>query len=559
MPTMVSLLFKAIGPKTLRSFDQRCRSPRQTQEDLLKFILSKNQGCAFGKTHGFDKIKSPGDFKSQVPICDYQDLEPYINAQLNGKAQQLTSDSPVFFATTSGTTGKPKHIPVTPDSKSAKSQLLRVWFAQLAKDHPAIFDGKTLAVVSPEVESLSSGGIPCGAESGHGYRTMPKSMASAYAAPYEIYAIEDYDAKYYTLLRLAAEKNITFIYTVNPSTVLLLAQRLNQYRDDIVKDIRDGTLSNKYKIPDDIRKQLAEKIKPNAKRAKPLENAIKQGNGFLLPKYAWPNLAAIGCWKGGSVGMYISKFPQYFQENIAIRDVGYYASEHRGSVPVTNEDSSGVLAIPTNVYEFFPVREDREPDGKDLLCAHELEKGQQYYIYVTTHSGLYRYDMNDIIEVTGFYKETPLIRFVQKGKGVVSFTGEKLYEAQVIAAVEKALDPICGRYEFIAAIGKIINDVPQYVFLTEFDNSVSQEEGKNFANRIEDELSNLNIEYASKRKSNRIDPLVLRVVKSGEFAQYRKRKVEGGKADGQFKILKLTKDEDFEKEFQTQMDIPAAA
>jgi len=367
--------------------------------------------------------------------------------------------------------------------------------------------------------------------------------------------MEDYDAKYYTLLRLSAGENITFIYTVNPSTVLLLAQRLDQYREDIIQDVRDGTLSKKYKIPEDIRRQLAERIKPNAKRAKFLENAVQQGNGQMLPKYIWPDLAAIGCWKGGSVGIYISKFPQYFQKNIAIRDVGYYASEHRGSVPITDEDSSGVLAIPTNVYEFFPAREDRKPTGKDLLSAHEIERGQQYYIYVTTHSGLYRYDMNDIIEVTGYYKETPLIRFVQKGKGVVSFTGEKLYESQVISAVEKAFEPIQGHYDFIATVGKINNDIPQYVFLTEFDKPLSQEDAQNFANRIEDELSHLNIEYASKRKSNRIDPLVLRVVKSGEFANYRRRMVQGGKNDSQFKVLKLTKDVSFEKEFQGQMDI----
>jgi hypothetical protein len=31
--------------------------------------------------------------------------------------------------------------------------------------------------------------------------------------------------------------------------------------------------------------------------------------------------------------------------------------------------------------------------------------------------------MNDIVEVAGTYGQTPLIRFIQKGKGVVSFTG----------------------------------------------------------------------------------------------------------------------------------------
>ena len=46
--------------------------------------------------------------------------------------------------------------------------------------------------------------------------------------------------------------------------------------------------------------------------------------------------------------------------------------------------------------------------------------------------------MNDLVEVTGRFANTPLLRFVQKGKGVTSLTGEKLYEAQVIQAVQDA-------------------------------------------------------------------------------------------------------------------------
>src|SRR4029077_2702407 len=65
----------------------------------------------------------------------------------------------------------------------------------------------------------------------------------------------------------------------------------------------------------------------------------------------------------------------------------------------------------------------------------ELERGRQYYVLITTASGLYRYFMNDLVEATEFFRETPLLRFIQKGKGVTSLTGEKLYEAQTIESV----------------------------------------------------------------------------------------------------------------------------
>jgi hypothetical protein len=226
-------------------------------------------------------------------------------------------------------------------------------------------------------------------------------------------------------------------------------------------------------------------------------------------------------------------------------------------VPISDDDSSGVLAIPTNVYEFFPTDEDRKPGPADLLRPHQLKKGEQYYVYVTTAAGLYRYDMNDIIEVTGYYQKTPMLRFVQKGKGFVSFTGEKLSEAQVLTAVQKAFASYAGNYEFIAAVGEMAETAPRYTFLTEFEVPPSDEEAGSLARRIEEELSLLNIEYEGKRASKRLEPLVLRTVAHGEFDRYRRREVEGGRTDGQFKILKLTKDQDFAKEFRADKEFSA--
>ena len=53
-----------------------------------------------------------------------------------------------------------------------------------------------------------------------------------------------------------------------------------------------------------------------------------------------------------------------------------------------------------NVTEIvaIPVDEIDDPDPTCLL-AHEVEEGQQYYIICTTLGGLYRYDINDIVEV----------------------------------------------------------------------------------------------------------------------------------------------------------------
>jgi hypothetical protein len=380
-------------------------------------------------------------------------------------------------------------------------------------------------------------------------------VRSIYTAPYPVFAIEDYEAKYYTLLRLAAGQNISCIATVNPSTIILLADRLARHGESIIRDVRDGSLSAEFPVPQDLRDSLH--LRPDPGRARHLEQAAARGGGMLRPGLAWPELAAIGCWKGGTVGAYLTKFDTYFPQRPPVRDLGYYATELRGSVPLSDDGDAGTMAVGTNVLEFHPAAEDRSPEGRELLRVEQLEVGQRYFVYVTNASGLYRYEMNDILEVAGHDGKTPLIRFIQKGKGVVSFTGEKLYEVQVIEAVDKALAPLRGRYHFIAAVAELVDGTdPRLVFLIEFDDPVGDHDGAALVDAVDEAVGEQNDEYLTKRKSLRYGAPVIRVVRIGEFDRYRRRMVESGqRADGQFKVLRLTSDTSFAAEFAAERDL----
>jgi hypothetical protein len=539
----------------VRRFASVCNDPAQAQDRLLREILRTNADTEYGRRHGFSGVSTFGEFQERVPISTYEDLEPYINRAMLGQPNQLTKDPPVLFTTTSGTTGNRKYIPMTREGKRAKSRLTWLWLCGLYRDHPGVVGGRILSVVSPEVESHTPSGVPCGAESGHAYRTMPGPVRSMYTAPYGVFAIEDYEAKYYTLLRLAAGQDISLIATVNPSTIILLADRLARHTESIVRDVRDGSLSADIPVPQAVRDSLH--LRPDPERARRLEQAATRGGGVLRPGLAWPELAAVGCWKGGTVGAYLAKFDTLFPQGPPVRDLGFYATELRGSVPLSDEGDAGVVAVGTNVLEFHPAGEDRAPEGRELLPVQQLEAGQRYFVYVTNASGLYRYEMNDIVEVAGFYGRTPLIRFVQKGKGVVSFTGEKLYEVQVIAAVEQALASLRGSYNFIAAVAELVEGTtPRLVFLIEFDGPITDQDGSALVDRLDAALGDQNDEYLTKRKSLRYGAPVIRVVRSGEFDRYRRRMVETGqRADGQFKVLRLTSDTAFADEFEAERDL----
>ncbi len=555
MDGVVKQIMKFATGSTLRGFDKHCRALGETQSRVLRRLVDLNKDSAFGRDHGFSRIKTLSDFQSAVPVCTYEDLQPYIERSLNGEPHQLTAEPPIMFATTSGTSGAPKYIPVTRTSKASKSKLMRVWLGSLFKDHPGTLEGKIIAVVSPEVESYSPGGIPCGAESGHGYRAMSPAVKAQYSAPYEVAEIKDYEARYYTLVRMACGQTVSLLYACNPSTVLLLAQKMGAHTEQIIKDVRDGTLSSNFDIAPEIREVIEPQLAPDPQRATELEAAAYRGGARLLPSTVWPELACVACWKGGTVGMYLQRFGDYFDPAMPVRDIGYFASEVRGSVVLSDEGSSGALSVTENLFEFAPANGAAKPSGGELLLPHQLEQGGQYFIYVTTLAGLYRYEMNDLMEVTGFYGETPILRFLHKGKGMVSFTGEKLSEAQVIAAVERGLADRHGAFEFIAAVGEVPDETPRYAFLVEFDEPLEDGEGRRMLRGIEDALSELNVEYGAKRASLRIDAPVLRVIRPGAFNDYRRREVEKGRKDGQFKTLRLTTDSAFANEFDVENEI----
>ena len=551
MTQTARVVFNTIGQHALSRFHHSCEHPMQAQEQVLRAVVQGSAGSQFGRRYDFGRIETFRAFQRRVPISEYDALEPYIEAARRGHPAQLTSESPRFYAVTSGTTGPKKYIPVTAASRRAKSRLMRVWLTGLFRDHPAAVDGKILQVISPEVEEYAPDGTPCGAEAGHAYRNMPRVMRSMYPVPYHLYEVADYDARCYAMLRIVVGEQLTIIGTPNPSTILLLARRLGEHTERLLRDVRDGTLSKEDDLPPPLRVGIESGLKPDRERAALLERAASQGDGRLLPRHVWPDLQVLCCWKGGTVGQCLRQLQRYFAPNLPVRDLGWLSSECRGSVPLSDDGDSGPLAVGTNVYEFFPAGVEQKPQPWELLRLDQLEVGGRYDVYVTTLGGLFRYAMHDILEVTGFHRRTPTVRFVQKAKGIVSFTGEKLSETQAIAAAESLLS---GRHvdgEFIAAVGQpgVDGENPRYVFLMEYAEPPDPQQAAQSAGELDDALGTLNIEYAAKRRSGRLGPAVLRVLEAGQFDDYQRRALRNGSHDGQFKILRITDDPAFADNF----------
>jgi len=554
---IASLFLKLLEPRR-RSFEKATADPVKAQKKILFEYLARNKNTEYGRRYKFGRMRSIRDYQDAVPLTDYEKIRPQMDRMTAGEQNILTKDAPTFFGSTSGTTNLPKLIPTTKYSEMKKAQLLELWSSYIAKDHPDILQGKVLAIISPEIEGHTASGVRYGAESGHGYANLPWPVKKLYVLPPEVFDIVDYNARYYTILRISIEQNVTNVATLNPNTIVLLCQKIAQWQDTIIEDIRSGTVSNQFIIAAPTRAAIARTLKPNPRRAQELQRLLAE-KGKLLPKDFWPNMQLIECWKGGMMRLYLKELETYFG-NTPKRDIGCLSTEARCSIPLLDEGASGVLAIQTNFFEFIPKEELARGNKKALLC-NEVEAGKEYFIIVTTAGGLYRYNIDDIVKVTGFYNKTPLIEFVQKGKGATSLAGEKLYESHVSEAVGKALEKTGLLIEFFCAIAKTgkPGQLPYYDLMVEFSGqSPSEALMKDFLRSVEEGLRKQDPEYTWSRNAQLLNSPVLMVIQKGGFEKYRLKKISNGAHDGQFKAPELTADQEFEKNFSIEKTIPFA-
>jgi hypothetical protein len=155
---------------------------------------------------------------------------------------------------------------------------------------------------------------------------------------------------------------------------------------------------------------------------------------------------------------------------------------------------------------------------------------------LTTPSGLYRYFINDLVRVTGFLHAMPLLKFLQKGKGVTNITGEKLYEAQVLTAVNEVMAQAGLDTRFVMMLAD--EEVRHYRLYIETGTGHRPSTGM-LANAVDAKLQAVNVEYQAKRESGRLGAPQAAWLKTGTGEAYKKFCVEQGQREGQFKTVAL--------------------
>jgi hypothetical protein len=231
---------------------------------------------------------------------------------------------------------------------------------------------------------------------------------------------------------------------------------------------------------------------------------------------------------------------QFNWDKTFYQELGYIATECRFGFSLDDTNES-VLFPHFHYYEFVEESELDNPH-KHFLQIHELEVGKRYCAYVTTYSGLFRYNMNDLVEVGGQFYNTPTVHMVSKVNGIVSMTGEKLYEPQFIDAVHKAEELMDIKTKFFVGFADVRES--KYHFYYEFVNEdIDQETADEFTKVVDRKLQEINNEYESKRASFRLKEPQAHILLSNAYARFKAACLRDGFRDGQFKFNLLMQDD----------------
>jgi hypothetical protein len=456
------------------------------QEHIFKTLIKSAKSTLFGKDHGFDSIDSYDDFKSKVPIRDYEQLKSYIEMVKEGKENILWKGKPIYFAKTSGTTSGVKYIPITKDSipnhiNTARNALL-CYMSETG--NYSFANGKMIFLSgSPELERV--GGVPTGRLSGIVNHHIPKYLRTNQLPSYETNCIEDWETKLDAVVKETEKQDMTLISGIPPW--------MQMYFD---------------RLREKTGKSIAE-LFPN----------------FSVMVYGGVNFEPYRAKLFDTIGKKIDSIETFPASE------GFFAFQDTQTEPgLLLNTNSGIF------FEFVPSGEIFN-ENPTRLSLKDVKLGENYALIINNNAGLWGYNIGDVIK---FVSLNPY-RVVVTGrtKHFISAFGEHVIAEEVEHALMKAAkEENIHITEFtVAPFVSQDKGKSYHEWFIEFENTPADMQA--FIQKVDDNLRKKNVYYDDLITGNILEKLVIRQVKKNGFIDYMK---SIGKLGGQNKVPRLSND-----------------
>ncbi len=515
-------------------------------EKFLMKQLRLSRNTEYGKKYGFADIHSISDYQKRVPLSTYDDYKPYIDRMVEtGEQGLLTGNFVDYFSKTSGTIKVMKMIPTVKGSYTHYLRSCTIIFAdlgdELKKKGGSIRYGRGMNLIESGGERTPSG-IRTGYISGYSIGRANHFLKYITCLPDEVFEYtEPMDMRYIKARYALQDPDLTYMASVFMSGHTDTMAYIIENHDMLTNDIEKGVINKSVDIPEHIRSKLEKRLSPDPKRASELRNAFANGNDEGIIPRIWPYMTLIVGIGGGEFSPFMQKMRYYAGPDIAFDYLVYGASE--GMIGTTlNAIEEDYLMLPDGgFFEFIP---EDDPDAPPLLLW-QLEKGKKYELVLTNEAGLYRYKIKDVVKVTGFLGNTPLIRYAYRKEQIINIAGLHMtmeHAAETIKLLEKSIHTQIRDYSLYAD-----NDCDpgRIVLFIEPDNALSKETVKKLPALFDGILSEINVDYKHlQAESGDIAPAMVYVVKKGTYQNIRDKKNQGKIAMNQIKSLRVIKDKE---------------
>ena len=458
----------------------------EDQEKLLLSLVKTAEKTLFGREHQFENIHAISDFQNKVQIADYEDLKPYIEKVKKGQRNILWTETPQYFAKTSGTTSGSKYIPISkvgmPFQLNAARSALFHYMAQ--KNNSDFVSGKMIFLQgSPELEEIN--GIQTGRLSGIVAHHIPNYLQKNRLPSQRTNLIEDWETKVDEIVKETEKENMTLISGIPPWLIM--------YFEKLIE--RNGKkITNLF---------------PN------LQLIITGGVNYEPYREKMEELL------GGKVDT-LQTFPA---------SEGFFAFQD-------NFEKEGLLLLTNHgiFYEFIPLEEYGKPEAKRLTLG-EIELNKDYALILTTNYGLWAYSIGDVVR---FISKDPFRILVSgRTKHFTSAFGEHVIAFEVEEAMKATVEKFPAQItEFhLAPEVNPSEGLPYHEWLIEFEKE--PENLDDFRKNLDDEMRKRNSYYDDLISGKILQPLIITALKKKAFQDFAKSE---GKLGGQNKIPRLAND-----------------
>jgi len=481
MKAFLSKIYAKCVYKNIRKWSS---NPFYTQQNVFKSLITSAENTRFGKEHFFKEIKTYSDFKKNVPVCDYEDLTPYIDEVKQGKPDVLWPGKPIYLSKTSGTTSGTKYIPISKESihnhiDCAKNALL----CYIAETGNTDFVNGKMIFLQGSPELTNNNGIPVGRLSGIVAHHVPSYLIKNRMPSYQTNCIEDWEKKVDAIVEETKNEKMTLISGIPPW--------VQMYFDKLI------------------------------------ENTGKKNISEIFPNFS------LFVYGGVNYEPYRTRFEQSIGKKINSIEV-YPASEGFIAFQDSQKEQGLLLVLNKGIfYEFIPADEYYN-ENPTRISLENVELNKNYALILNTNAGLWGYSIGDTVK---FVSKKPYRLFVTgRIKHFTSAFGEHVIAEEVEFALQQTLLKYPAEItEFhVAPQVQPPEGLPYHEWFIEF--TKEPENIASFCTEIDITLQNKNVYYKDLRQGNMLSELKISRLKRNTYIDYMKKL---GKLGGQNKVPRL--------------------